>query len=88
MTAHRGLCHDEDSPPDSRRVKRNREQAWRAFDPDGHTLDPKVEDQPGILGREVVRAAGQFAQHEMTTPEAENAEAAQQPISEQEIAAV
>lgn len=36
-------------------------QAWQAFDEDGSLRDPKIEAQVRLLGREVVRAARQFA---------------------------
>jgi FMN reductase len=36
-------------------------QAWKAFDANGRLLDEKVEGQLKFLGREVVRAARQFA---------------------------
>jgi FMN reductase len=59
-------------------------QAWRVFDKEGHTLDEKVSEQLHSLGREVTRAARQFASQVMTTPDAERAEAQVEPLSEEE----
>lgn len=60
-------------------------QAWRVFDKEGHTDDAKINEQLHALGREVTRAARQFASQVITTPDAERAEAQVQPISEEEI---
>jgi len=59
-------------------------QAWRIFDKEGHTHDEKVAEQLRALGHEVTRAARQFASQVMTTPEAQEAEAQIEPVSEQE----
>jgi FMN reductase len=59
-------------------------QAWRVFDKEGKTQDAKVSEQLRALGREVTRAARQFASHIITTPDATRAEAQVQPISEEE----
>ena len=59
-------------------------QAWRVFDKEGKTQDAKISEQLRALGREVTRAARQFASQVMTTPEAARAEAQVQPISEEE----
>jgi FMN reductase len=59
-------------------------QAWRVFDKEGKTQDAKVSEQLRSLGREVTRAARQFASAGVTTPDAERAEAQVQPISEEE----
>jgi FMN reductase len=61
-------------------------QAWRVFDKEGHTLDAKISEQLHALGREVIRAARQFASQVITTPDAERAEAQVQPISKEEAA--
>ena len=59
-------------------------QAWRVFDKEGKTQDEKVSEQLRALGREVTRAARQFASHPITMPDATRAEAQVQPISEEE----
>lgn len=59
-------------------------QAWRVFDSEGKTQDEKVYEQLRALGREVTRAARQFASQVITTPDAERAEAQVQPISREE----
>jgi FMN reductase len=59
-------------------------QAWRVFDKEGNTEDAKITEQLHALGREVTRAARQFASHVITTPDAEKAEAQVQPISKEE----
>lgn len=59
-------------------------QAWRVFDKEGKTQDAKVSEQLLALGREVTRAARQFASVGVTTPDAQRAEAQVQPISEEE----
>jgi FMN reductase len=59
-------------------------QAWRVFDDEGHTRDAKVAEQLHALGREVARAARQFAALPPTTPDAERAEAQVLPASEDE----
>ncbi len=60
-------------------------QAWRVFD-NGKMSDAKIAEQLRSLGREVTRAARQFKAGVITTPDAEQAEAQLQPISEAEIA--
>lgn len=60
-------------------------QAWKVFDDEGKTSDPKIAEQLRSLGREVTRAARQFKAGVITTPDAEQAEAQVQPISEAEI---
>ena len=57
-------------------------QAWKIFDSEGHTADNEVRKQLQTLGREVARAAAQFAGREMTTAEARDTEAKLQPINE------
>lgn len=59
-------------------------QAWRVFDNEGKTLDEKVYEQLRALGREVTRAARQFASQVITTPDATRAEAQIQPISRED----
>ena len=59
-------------------------QAWRAFDDGGAAKDPQVSQQLHALGREVVRAARQFGQTVLTTPDAQAAEAQIQPLTDQE----
>ena len=58
-------------------------QAWRVFDQEG-VHDETVAEQLRVLGREVTRAAKQFASKVLTTPDAERAEAQVQPITEEE----
>ncbi len=58
-------------------------QAWRVFDKEG-LHDETVSEQLHALGREVTRAAKQFASKVVTTPDAERAEAQIQPISVEE----
>lgn len=62
-------------------------QAWRVFDKEGHTHDLKISEQLHSLGREVTRAARQFASRVMTTPDAERAEAQVEPLNEEEAGA-
>jgi FMN reductase len=62
-------------------------QAWRVFDKEGRTDDTKVSEQLHSLGREVTRAARQFASQIITTPDAERAEAQVQPITPEEAGA-
>lgn len=59
-------------------------QAWRVFDKAGQTHDAKVAEQLHALGHEVTRAARQFASQVMTAPEAQEAEAQIEPVSERE----
>ncbi len=59
-------------------------QAWRVLDDEGHPRDEKVAEQLHALGREVARAARQFAASPVTAPDAERAEAQVQPISDEE----
>ena len=58
-------------------------QAWRVFDREG-LHDENVSEQLHALGREVTRAAKQFASKPLTTPDVERAEAQIQPITEAE----
>lgn len=58
-------------------------QAWRVFDREG-LHDEKVSEQLHALGREVTRAAKQFAARPVTTPDVERAEAQIQPITQAE----
>jgi FMN reductase len=58
-------------------------QAWRVFDHEG-LHDENVSEQLHALGREVTRAAKQFAVKPLTTPDVERAEAQIQPITEKE----
>jgi Predicted flavoprotein len=51
-------------------------QSWQTFGEDGRVLDSKAEAQLRALGREVVRAARQFAPNPPTTPDAQRAEEA------------
>lgn len=62
-------------------------QAWRVFDQEGHTQDAKISEQLHSLGREVTRAARQFASQIMTTPDVERAEAQVEPLNEEEASA-
>jgi FMN reductase len=62
-------------------------EAWRAFDNQGFSRDPKLTELLHTLGGEVARAARQFSRREITTPEAARAEAQLQPITEEEVAA-
>jgi FMN reductase len=59
-------------------------QAWRVFDKEGHMQDEKVAEQLHALGHEVTRAARQFASKVMTPPDAQEAEAQVEPLSERE----
>ena len=59
-------------------------QAWRVFDKEGHASDERVAEQLQSLGREVTRAAAQFAARQITTPDAERAQAQLGPLSEKE----
>jgi len=59
-------------------------QAWRIIQK-GQVLDESVASQLRALGGEVARAAGHFATGRMTSPEAGNAEATLQPVSEGEV---
>ena len=58
-------------------------QAWRVFDREG-LHDEKISEQLHALGREVTRAAKQFASKVLTTPDVEHAEAQIQPITQAE----
>ena len=60
-------------------------EAWRVFDNQGYSKDPKLTDLLHALGAEVARAARQFSRSPITTPEAAKAEAALQPISAAEV---
>lgn len=58
-------------------------QAWRIFE-EGQVRDQSVAEQLRALGREVARAAEQFAAGKITAPEAARAEAELQPLSDAE----
>lgn len=62
-------------------------EAWRVFDNQGFSKDPKLTELLHTLGSEVARAARQFAPQPITTPQAAKAEAQLQPISAEEIVA-
>ena len=62
-------------------------KAWRVFDEEGHARDAKIDEQLRVLGREVARAAKQFAARPLTTPDAQRVEAQIQPISDEELSA-
>jgi FMN reductase len=62
-------------------------EAWRVFDNQGFSKDPKLTELLHTLGSEVARAARQFARQPITTPQAAKAEAQLQPISAEEIVA-
>lgn len=59
-------------------------QAWRAYDKEGHWHDLRIAEQLQALGKEVTRAARQFALRVVTTPEIERVESQLQPITEEE----
>jgi FMN reductase len=59
-------------------------QAWRIIQ-QGHVLDDSVAAQLRALGAEVARAAGHFAAGQITSAEAERAEATLQPLSDSEV---
>ena len=60
-------------------------EAWRVFDNQGYSKDPKLTDLLHALGAEVARAAKQFSRAPITTSEAAKAEAQLQPISAAEV---
>ena len=60
-------------------------EAWRVFDPEGYSRDPKVTELLHTLGSEVAGGAKQFARHNATNPDAAKAEATLQPLSAEEI---
>jgi FMN reductase len=62
-------------------------QAWRIFQ-QGRVLDDTVASQLRALGGEVARAAEHFSAGRLTSPEAGTAEAALQPVSEEEVRSV
>ena len=62
-------------------------EAWRVFDNQGYSRDPKLTELLQTLGSEVARAARQFSRRAITTPEAAKAEAELQPLSEEEVTA-
>jgi FMN reductase len=62
-------------------------EAWRVFDNEGFSRDPKLTEQLRVLGAEVARAARQFSRRAMTTPEAAKVEAELQPLSGEEVTA-
>jgi FMN reductase len=62
-------------------------EAWRVFDNQGYSRDPKLTELLHTLGGEVARAARQFSRRDITTPEAAKAEAQLQPITKEEVAA-
>lgn len=59
-------------------------RAWQAFDDQGVARDPQVAEQLRALGREVAKAALQFAAHPLTTPDVAHAEAEVQPLNQDE----
>ena len=62
-------------------------KAWQAFDVQGHARDQAVEQQLHALGREVARAARQFAaEPPLTTADVADAEAALQPLADEDMA--
>jgi len=62
-------------------------KAWQAFDREGHVRDRALEEQLRALGREVARAAKQFAAGPpLTTAGAAAAEAALQPLGDEGVA--
>jgi FMN reductase len=62
-------------------------EAWRVFDNQGFSKDPKLTQLLHTLGSEVARAARQFSRQTITTPQAAKAEAQLQPISAEEVIA-
>jgi|SRR5579875_740544 len=59
-------------------------QAWKAFDGNGAPQDSRLTEQLHTLGREVARAACQFALEPPTAADAVKAEAAITPLSDRE----
>jgi FMN reductase len=59
-------------------------QAWRVYDREGHWHDLRIAEQLQALGKEVTRAARQFAARVVTTPDVAHVEAELQPITEKE----
>lgn len=59
-------------------------QAWKAFDQDGKPQDNGLVEQLRALGREVARAACQFAAEPPTRADAARAEAAVTPLNDRE----
>lgn len=59
-------------------------QVWKAFDRNGAPQDSRLAEQLHALGREVARAACQFALEPPTRADASKAEAAITPLSERE----
>lgn len=59
-------------------------QAWRVYDKEGHWHDLRIAEQLQALGKEVTRAARQFAARAVTTPDVAHVEAELQPITEKE----
>jgi FMN reductase len=59
-------------------------QAWRVFQ-QGHVLDESLAAQLRALGGEVARAAARFKAGRITSPDASRAEAALQPLSDDEV---
>jgi FMN reductase len=62
-------------------------EAWRVFDNQGYSRDPKLTELLHTLGGEVARASRQFSRRAITTPEAAKAEAQLQPITKEEVVA-
>ena len=62
-------------------------KAWQVLDHEGHSRDQSIDEQLRALGREVARAARQFAaEPPLTTPDVAAAEDALQPLADQEVA--
>ena len=62
-------------------------KAWQVFDHEGHARDQAIDGQLRALGREVARAARQFAaEPALTTADVAAAEEALQPLTEEEVA--
>ena len=62
-------------------------KAWQAFDREGHVRDHALEEQLRALGREVTRAARQFAaEPPLTTADVAAAEATLQPLTDEGVA--
>ncbi|HXZ33575.1 MAG TPA: NAD(P)H-dependent oxidoreductase [Terriglobales bacterium] len=59
-------------------------ESWKAFDESGAPVDSRLTDQLRALGKEVARAACQFALEPPTKPDAAKAEAQVTPLSERE----
>ena len=57
-------------------------QAWKAFDPEGNAVDENTGDLLRTLGRETARVAELFAGRNLTSTEAQRAEAELQPLED------